>query len=109
MRNSLLPPLLFMFALQHSYSAIENTSEKQIVAVRTNNQIVIDGLLTEQVWQRPGYAELKQEEPAQGLNPSQKSEFWVAYDDEAIYFAAKYYDTHPDSIMARQLLLLSRT
>jgi len=101
MKNILLLILFFFFALQHSFPAEDNTSNKQIVAVRATEHIVIDGKLTEQVWQRNGNAELKQEEPDQGLKPSQKSEFWVAYDDEAIYFAAKYYDSNPDSIMAR--------
>lgn len=101
MRNILLPLLFSFVAFQYSFPNGENTSDKKIVAVRTNGQIVIDGLLTEQVWKRPGYEELKQQDPDQGLNPSQRSEFWVAYDDEAIYFAAKYYDTNPDSIMAR--------
>ena len=101
MKSALLFLLFFSVALQPLLPADNNTSDKQIVAVRTNNQIIIDGLLTEQVWQRPGYAELEQQDPDQGMKPSQKSEFWVAYDDEAIYFAAKYYDTRPDSIMAR--------
>ncbi len=101
MKSVLLFLLFFSVALQHSSPADKNTSDKQIVAVRTNNQIVIDGLLTEQAWQRPGYNQLVQQDPDQGLKPTQESEFWVAYDDEAIYFAAKYYDTRPDSIMAR--------
>ncbi len=44
---------------------------------------------------------LIQQDPQQGVKPSQNSEFWVAYDDEAIYFAARFYDNKPDSIMAR--------
>ena len=44
---------------------------------------------------------LIQQDPDQGLNPSQHSEFWFAYDDEAIYFAGNFYDTRPDSILAR--------
>ena len=101
MKSILLFLLFPSFALQPLLPADNNTSDKKIVAVRTNNQIIIDGHLTEQVWQRPGYTELEQQDPDQGLKPSQESEFWVAYDDEAIYFAAKYYDTQPDSIMAR--------
>ncbi len=101
MKNDLLLLLFFFVALQQSFPAEENTSNKQIVAIRTNDQIVIDGLLKEQIWQSPGYNQLAQQDPDQGLKPTQKSEFWVAYDDEAIYFAAKYYDTRPDSIMAR--------
>ncbi|MGE5350698.1 MAG: DUF5916 domain-containing protein [Acidobacteriota bacterium] len=73
----------------------------QINAVRINEKITIDAILNEQVWQSPGCTQLVQEEPAQGTAPTQRSEIWLAYDDEALYFAAKYYDKHPDSILAR--------
>ncbi|MFC2103288.1 DUF5916 domain-containing protein [Bacteroidota bacterium] len=96
--------LIFVFSLmilQNSFPSGTYTSEPQIDAVRSVEQIIIDGLLTEAIWNQPGFSELTQQDPAQGLRPSQKSEFWVAYDDEAIYFAAKFYDSSPDSIMAR--------
>jgi hypothetical protein len=86
---------------EQTFLVNDNNSDNKIIAVRTNDPIVIDGLLTEQIWQHPGYSELVQQDPDQGLKPSQNSKFWVAYDDNAIYFAAKYYDTSPDSIMAR--------
>lgn len=73
----------------------------QVQAVRINEKITIDAVLDESVWQQPGCTRLIQQEPLQGMAPSQKSEVWLAYDDEAIYFAAKYYDKHPDSILAR--------
>jgi len=50
---------------------------------------------------RPGFTQLIQQEPNQGLQPTQKTEAWIAYDDNAIYFACKLYDKHPDSILAR--------
>ncbi|MEK6565130.1 MAG: DUF5916 domain-containing protein, partial [Bacteroidota bacterium] len=37
--------------------------------------------------------------PFEGIAPTQKSEVWVAYDEQAIYVAARMYDTSPDSIM----------
>ena len=80
---------------------VEQNSNLKINAVRSNERIVVDGNLDEKVWQRQGIAELIQQDPDQGLNPSQHSEFWVSYDDEAIYFAAKFYDNQPDSILAR--------
>ncbi len=64
-------------------------------------KISVDGILSENVWKRPGFTELLQQEPNQGEIPSQRTEVWVAYDDEAIYYAAKYYDKSPDSILAR--------
>ena len=84
-----------------SYPSVDENSKAKILAVRVTDKIVIDGNLTEKVWQRPGFNKLIQQDPEQGIKPSQNSEFWVAYDDEAIYFAAKFYDNRPDSIMAR--------
>lgn len=78
-----------------------NQPVNQISAIRINETITIDAVLNESVWQSPGCTQLIQQEPAQGTAPTQKSEVWLAYDDEAIYFAAKYYDKHPDSILAR--------
>ncbi len=74
---------------------------QQVVAVRLTGHVSIDGVLSEEFWQRPGYTGLVQQEPDEGVEPSQRSEVWIAYDDGALYFAARYADTHPDSIMAR--------
>lgn len=78
-----------------------DASHKTIVAHKLNERITIDGILNERVWARPGFDELFQQEPHQGEKPSQRTEVWVAYDDDAIYYAAKYYDSSPDSILAR--------
>jgi hypothetical protein len=79
----------------------EPTVPSPIGAMRVDERIRIDGLLTEKIWQQPGFVGLSQQEPDQGASPSQQSMMWVAYDDEAIYFAARYDDANPDSIMAR--------
>lgn len=84
-----------------AYSEIIHTKDINIETVRTHEQMKTDGKLTEAVWQRPGFTGLVQQEPDQFTAPSQQSEVWFAYDNEAIYFAAKYKDTCPDSIMAR--------
>jgi hypothetical protein len=81
--------------------AQDNSPTRKIVAVRTNESILVDGFLSEEVWQRPGFTGFSQQEPEEGALPTQRSEVWVAYDDEALYFAAKYYDSRPDSILAR--------
>jgi hypothetical protein len=84
-----------------SYSETVSTKEIIIQTVRTNEPMHTDGKLTEAVWQRPGFKGLVQQDPDQFTAPSQQSEVWFAHDNEAIYFAAKYTDTCPDSIMAR--------
>ncbi len=71
----------------------------QMQAVRANETMTIDGLLTESVWQNPGLRGFKQRLPFEGALPSQETEVWIAYDDEALYVAARMHDTAPDSII----------
>lgn len=77
------------------------TAPSGIIAIRATEQIMIDGNLSESIWQRAGYAEFKQKDPNQGEAPSEKTEVWVAFDNEGLYVAARMYDNAPDSIMAR--------
>ena len=94
--------LTFIFlSVQEIIFSNDNPSQLKITAIRTEERIVIDGILKENIWQRTGFNGLIQQDPEQGVNPSQPSEIWVAYDNEAIYFAARFYDSSPDSIMAR--------
>ncbi len=82
-------------------SAQDNAPSKKIAAIRTDEAMRVDGVLDERVWKRPGFSGLIQQEPSEGAMPSERSEVWLAYDDDALYFAAQYYDAHPESIMAR--------
>lgn len=84
-----------------AYPTVDENSRAHITAVRSNENITIDGRLTESVWQGEGFNKLIEVDPVQGVRPTQQSEFWIAYDDQALYFAARFYDTSPDSIMAR--------
>ncbi|PKP33728.1 MAG: hypothetical protein CVU00_10210 [Bacteroidetes bacterium HGW-Bacteroidetes-17] len=94
--------LLFLFiVIQQAGFAQGDASSKQITAVKLNEKVTIDGILSENVWKRTGFDEFFQQEPNQGENASQRTEVWLAYDNDAIYYAAKYYDPSPDSILAR--------
>src|ERR1035437_3306029 len=73
-----------------------------VKAVRTTGHITIDGILDEAAWQgAPSVDLFIQRDPVEGVEPSQKTVVYVAYDDNALYFAARMFDTHPDSIIAR--------
>ena len=75
--------------------------DRVILAVRASDPIHIDGRLTEAVWKRPGETGFVQREPQEGAPASQRTEAWIAYDDDALYVAVHLYDTHPDSIVGR--------
>jgi len=76
-------------------------SRTTITALRVVNPVTIDGRLLETDWQRPGYTRFTQREPVESAPPTEKTEVWFAYDDEALYVAARCYDSQPDSIVTR--------
>ena len=74
----------------------------RVLAFRTPRPVEIDGLLTDPIWataQR--VADFQQRDPLEGVAPTESTVVWVAYDDAALYVAARMYDAHPDSIVAR--------
>ena len=71
-----------------------------VQAVRLATPIRIDGVLDETPWQQPGMDRFTQREPQQDSAPTERTVVWVAFDDEAVYVAAKMYDSHPDSVKA---------
>ena len=71
-------------------------------AIRATESIVVDGILGEAIWQSAASVTgLLQEDPQQGKPETQRTETWIAYDDDAIYVAARLWDSQPDSIVAR--------
>ena len=70
-------------------------------AVRLPAPVVVDGALTEPAWQGPAsFTRFVQADPQEGAAPSESTWVWLAYDDEALYFAVRCWDSHPDSIIA---------
>jgi hypothetical protein len=62
-----------------------------INAIRVYDEISVDGYLDESAWQGEAYTALVQKEPAEGAEPSERTEIWIAYNDEGIFVAAKCY------------------
>ncbi len=70
-------------------------------AHKLSEPVSVDGVLNEYMYRSiHPISNFVQKEPDQGAAPSEKTEVWVAYDDEALYIAARLYDSNPDSIMA---------
>jgi hypothetical protein len=72
-----------------------------VPVVRLASPVVIDGALDEAAWQgAPSATRFVQGDPVEGAAPSESTWAWVAYDDDALYLAARCWDSHPDSIIA---------
>ncbi|HET7042517.1 MAG TPA: DUF5916 domain-containing protein, partial [Gemmatimonadales bacterium] len=76
------------------------TPPAAIHAARLTAPVHVDGVLDEPVWQGPGVDKFTQREPQQDSAPTERTVVWVAFDNEALYVAARMYDSHPDSVRA---------
>lgn len=83
----------------------DKNAPKEISAKRLVKTPKIDGVLNDEIWALPTTPKAENfilVEPNPGSVPSQSTEVFVLYDDDAIYLAAHLYDSKPDSIL-RQL------
>jgi hypothetical protein len=81
-------------------AALTNATQ-QIQVLKLTERVIVDGKLDEKIWlSSQPISDFKQKDPNQGSLPSEKTEVWIAYDNNAIYIAARMYDSSPDSIMA---------
>ena len=70
-----------------------------VQAHRTATPPTIDGVLDETIWQRvPPVTDFRQRTPVDGAPASERTEFRVAFDENAIYFAVVAHDSEPDAI-----------
>ncbi|MGQ0815347.1 MAG: DUF5916 domain-containing protein [Gemmatimonadota bacterium] len=71
-------------------------------AAKRTAAINLDGRLDEAFWQTvPVIAELHQYRPIEGTAPTFRTEVRVAYDEEAIFVAARMFDDEPAKIVGR--------
>tara|TARA_R110002072_G_scaffold233478_1_gene391010 strand:+ start:5315 stop:7549 length:2235 start_codon:yes stop_codon:yes gene_type:complete len=80
---------------------VDTATPKQVRAVRVNTPPVIDGRLDDPIWQQAELiTDFHQTRPGNGTAPSERTEVYVLYDDDALYIAARMYDSDPDQIAA---------
>ncbi len=91
-------------ASPHLESASGHAAEVATVdiirAQRITTPVDIDAVLDDLAWQGPSNNGLIQNEPDNGDPPLFPTEWWVGYDEKALYAAFRFYDPAPDSIDA---------
>jgi hypothetical protein len=73
-------------------------ARRNIEARRLEGHIEVDGILDEAAWQQPHNNGLVQNEPQNGVAPTHPTDWWICYDDEALYVGLRMHDSAPDSI-----------
>lgn len=102
------PALLVLGLLFIAFAKAQTTSDslsiqrKSYSATRVNTQPNIDGQPFEAFWENiPTGGNFKMVEPTSGLDEREthKTEFKIAYDDDALYVAGYMYDNEPNRIL----------
>lgn len=96
MKNGFIVLTVFFVILASSLAF----GQKAIGALRINDEITLDGNLSETFWQQ---AEMADSFVVNYPKPNVLSDFHttvhMVYDDQAIYFGVRLYDPRPDSLM----------
>jgi hypothetical protein len=94
----------FVFCFHLNGQSIEE-SRKELVTVKTFDEIKIDGILGESIWKTVDFAtDFVQYEPNTGSPATFKSKVKVVYDDNAVYIGAELFDPEPNKILKEQSL-----
>ncbi|MBI4583853.1 MAG: carbohydrate binding family 9 domain-containing protein [Planctomycetes bacterium] len=73
-------------------------------AVRILKGPTVDGRLDDEVWkQAPAAGPLIQVVPVEGAEPSERTEFRVLYDDQALYIGVWCFDREPEKVLSREM------
>ena len=87
-----------------SYSAAQSDpaeATKSFSVTRVDSPPEIDGLLDEAIWESAEVVtDFHQIRPGDGTEPSEATELYVLYDDDALYVGARMYDSEPNLIAA---------
>lgn len=72
-------------------------------AVRLNAPLVIDGRLDDEVYRAvPAVGDFVQQEPKEGAAATEKTDVWVFFDADNVYFSARCWDSHPEREVANE-------
>jgi len=103
---ALLGPSLFAggpggASAQDGAGSADPRTVRTITAAPAAGPVVINGVLSESVWQAPGAGGFTQRDPWDGEPASEPTTVWVAFDHDNLYIAARLADSEPDKIIGR--------
>ena len=77
---------------------------KSVRMVRTETPPAIDGRLDDAVWARAAVVDdFHQSQPIEGAEPTERTEIYLLYDDDALYIGGRFWDSEPERIAAGTL------
>jgi len=95
--------LVMVSTLQAQQETVEElrVEAKSFRAVRVDSPPVLDGILDDEVWQQAEQVtDFHQTRPGDQTPTSEPTELYVVYTEDALYVAARMYDSNPELIAA---------
>src|SRR5688572_16118352 len=94
--HALIPPLAWAQSIPAAASATKGVRVARVALPPT-----IDGRMDEAVWgQADPIIDFHQIRPGDGSAPSERTEVYLVYTDDALYVGARMFDSDPDRIAA---------
>ena len=73
-------------------------------AVRLSEPLQIDGRLEESLYQSvPPVTDFIQVEPEEGSPATERTDVWIAFDDDNFYVSFRNWETEPDRVVAKEM------
>ena len=88
--------VLFIISFQNLTASLSETDS--VKAFKLSESILLDGKLSEHVWNNTPVNQFYQRDPSEGEPATENTRVWVAYDDSYLYIAARLFDSNPDQI-----------
>ena len=86
------------------FSSPQDSSTRELVAVRVQEPPVLDGLLEEEVWgSAPRSEPFKQKEPTEGQSASESTYVRVLYTENSLFLGIVCLDSSPSRVIATEL------
>ena len=96
MKKVIFPLLYFLFL---SIPILGQEGQRETLAIKTDETIIVDGLLNESIWDKaPDAFTFIQMRPDRTDPKKIKTSVKILYDDNYVYFGFLCYDTEPDKI-----------
>ena len=103
MKKIILPLLYFLLL---SIPILGQEGQKETLAIKTDESIIIDGLLNESIWEKaPDAYTFIQLRPDRKDPKKIKTSVKILYDDNCVYFGFLCYDTEPDKIVPGTIII----
>jgi hypothetical protein len=88
-----------------SASAGNSVVRKSVEITRTGLAPELDGILDDEIWRTATViSDLHQFQPVDQGQPTERTEFYLAYSERFLYIGARMFDSDPSGISARQLV-----